>query len=102
MQKPTTKARGFDLAEKYEELSEQRAAVGYDTIPSATILQAVLAIMKNDCSKKAILSLVREQFVATWRDVVDAVRRALDHFRGCYRIPVSQVLPYNALPVPFA
>ncbi|MFZ5943198.1 MAG: hypothetical protein ACOYVD_03755 [Bacillota bacterium] len=44
----------------------------------------------------------KQQFIDIWDDVVDAIERAVDYIRGFYRIPVSQLLPYNALIVPFA
>jgi hypothetical protein len=91
----------FDLAEKYEELSEELAEVNYSTIPAATVLQATSAILRGECSTKSILGLPKNQFIGIWPEVVDALERSVDYFRSYYRIPVSQLLPYNGLLVPF-
>lgn len=33
---------------------------------------------------------------------IDAIERSVEYFRNFYRIPVSQLLPYNALIIPFS
>lgn len=92
----------FDLSEKYEELVENLSNVDYETISDATVLQTVSVCLVKECSKKHILKLDKKEFINAWDKVVDAIERAVDYFRGFYRIPVSQLLPYNALIVPFA
>lgn len=94
--------RDFDLAEKYDELQEELRSVGYDTIPESTILQTVAMLIGKDVRKKAILKLTRDQVIEMWPEAVDAIKEAVDYFRGYYRIPVSRLLPYAALIVPFA
>ena len=44
----------------------------------------------------------KEEFINIWDNVVSAIESTVDYFRGFYRIPVSQLLPYNALLVPFS
>lgn len=44
----------------------------------------------------------KEQFIEKWDGVTDAIESAVEHFRVYYRIPVSELLPYNSLLVPFA
>ncbi|HOD62502.1 MAG TPA: DUF262 domain-containing protein [Bacilli bacterium] len=94
--------RNFDLAEKYKELIERLAEQEYETISDATVLQTVSILLEKECTKKAILKLNRKKFIDIWDDAVDAIERAVDYFRSYYRIPVSQLLPYNTLVVPFA
>lgn len=94
--------KGFDLAEKYNELINRLSEVNYETISPATVLQTISVLMTKECSKKQILNLNRHKFIDIWNDAVDAIERSIDYFRGFYRIPVSQLLPYNALIVPFA
>jgi hypothetical protein len=94
--------KNFDLAEKYNELVNRLSEVDYETISPATVLQTVSVLMTQECSKKRILNLNKHKFIDIWNDTVDAVERSIDYFRGFYRIPVSQLLPYNALIVPFA
>lgn len=94
--------RNFDLAEKYRELKDVLNTVNYETIPEATVLQTVSILMTKDCTKKQILKLDKQGFIDIWDDIVDAIERSVDYFLSFYRIPVSRLLPYNALLVPFA
>lgn len=94
--------RDFDLSEKYDELIDSLSDVNYETISDATVLQTVSIFLVKECSKKHILKLDKQSFIDIWDDVVDSIERAVEYFRGFYRIPVSQLLPYNALIVPFA
>ena len=93
--------RNFDLSEKYDDLIDRLQDVQYDTIPNSTVLQAVSVCMVKDCTKKRILQLDRTAFIDSWDTVVDALERAVDYFKTFYRIPVSQLLPYDALLIPF-
>ena len=53
-------------------------------------------------SMMAALQLDKEQFIDTWPAAVDAAKHAVDYFKSNLRVPVSQLLPYKALLVPFA
>ncbi len=92
----------FDLAEKFNELIERLKSVNYETISDATILQTVSILLKKECKRKVILKLDKQEFINIWNDAIDSIERAVEYFRNFYRIPVSQLLPYNALIVPFA
>lgn len=94
--------KNFDLAEKYEELINNLEHVGYETISDSTVLQTVSILLKGECARKNILKLDKQEFIRIWNNVVDAIEKAVDYFRNYYRIPVSKLLPYNALVVPFA
>lgn len=91
----------FDLFQKFDLLIESLENVNYETISSATVLQVISLILENECRRKVILNLDKAKFIGLWDDAVDAIERAVDYFRGYYRIPVSHLLPYNALLVPF-
>jgi len=95
-------ARSFDLSEKFEDLVATLAPLDYETISDATLLQLISLIMTKDCKKQTILKLGRSSFIDTWPLAIDAFERAVEYFRNTYRIPVSQLLPYNTLLVPFA
>ena len=94
--------RNFDLAEKYEELITKLEPIDYETISDATLLQLVSLILTKDCKKHSILKLGKTAFIDIWSSAIDAFERAVEFFRNSYRIPVSQLLPYNTLLVPFA
>lgn len=92
----------FDLSEKYDELIEELRDVDYETISNSTILQVISIILEKDCSKRVILKLDKNKFIETWDSAIDAIKTTVDYFRDFYQIPVSKLLPYNALIVPFA
>jgi hypothetical protein len=94
--------RNFDLGDQYSVLVERLSEVDYETITDAVVLQTVSCIIARDCDKKTILRLDKSRFVDTWPVAVDAIERAVDYFRSFFRIPVSALLPYGALIVPFA
>lgn len=94
--------RDFDLKEKYDELIERLAERDYETISDATVLQTVSILLDKECKRKVILKLDKRKFIDIWDDAVSAIESAAEYFIGFYRIPVSQLLPYNALIVPFA
>ncbi|MEK4878745.1 MULTISPECIES: DUF262 domain-containing protein [Paenibacillus] len=94
--------KNFDLSEKYKELVEELRPLDYETISDAIVLQTVSVILEKECQKKVILKLSKDQFIAVWDKAIDAIHRAVEYFRSFFRIPVSQLLPYNALIVPFA
>lgn len=92
----------FDLAEKYTEFKKVLASQDYGTIPSITVLQTVSMIMCGECDRKAILNLNKTKFIDTWSPTINAIKSAIEFFKTKYRIPVSRLLPYNALVVLFA
>ena len=94
--------RKFDLAEKFDELIDDLKSVDYDTVPDATVLQTVSILLTKDCRKKQILTLAKNDIITLWPTAVDAIKRSVDYFRDFYRIPVSRLLPYPPLIVPFA
>ncbi len=57
--------------------------------------------MVGQCQKQNILRLNTAEFRKTWKTVEKAVEAACDYFRSYFRIPVSKLLPYAALIVPF-
>lgn len=94
--------KDFDLAREYEALAEKLKEVGYETLSEATVLLTVASLLTKECQKKHILGLNKDAVIAIWPRVVDAIERTVDYFHDFYRIPVSKLLPYNALAVPFA
>lgn len=92
----------FDLAEKYKTLITDLQGVDYGTISSTTILQAVSVLLRKDCRKKEILNLPKQEIITIWPKAVEAIKNTIDYFRNYYRIPVSRLLPYPALIIPFA
>jgi len=101
-------AEGFDLALKYDELingsdelDKSLASAKFDTVPAATVLQAVAAITNDSVRAKDILKIRREKFIANWQPMVSSMLTAVDFIRTKLHVPVSQLLPYASLLVPF-
>lgn len=94
--------RNFDLSEKFNELIERLRPLNYETISDATILQCISTFITGECTRKEILKLNKIEFIDAWNKGIDAIEAAIEYFINYYRIPVSQLLPYNALIVPFA
>lgn len=94
--------KDFDLSQKFDSLVETLEDVNYETISDATVLQVISLLLTKECKRTVILNLDKEKFIGIWEDAADAIERTVDYFRGYYRIPVSKLLPYNALIVPFA
>lgn len=92
---------GFDLSEKYDELLDDLGD-NYRTIPASTVLQVISCVLKKDCTRKQILKLDKKEFIETWEPVKKSILSAVDYFKSYFRIPVSRILPYDALIVPFA
>lgn len=98
----TYEEKSFELSQKFSELIESLTGINYETLSDATVLQIIALILRNDCKRKTILELGKKEFIETWGNVVSALEDAAEYFRNTYRIPVSHLLPYNALFVPFA
>ncbi|WP_447871339.1 GmrSD restriction endonuclease domain-containing protein [Serratia fonticola] len=101
-------AKDFDLALKYDELlngsdenDKSLSKAKFDTIPAATVLQAVAAITVDSIRAKDILKIRRDKFIANWEPMVSSMFTAVDFIRTKLYVPVSQLLPYASLLVPF-
>ncbi len=94
--------KDFDLSEKYQQLIDNLKPLDYETISDATVLQTVSMIISGECKRQVILKLDKNEFINVWDGAIDAIERTIEYFKSYYRIPVSQLLPYNALIVPFA
>ena len=94
--------KDFDLAEKTNQLIDELADHDYGTLPDIVFLQVAATIMTKECSKRDILQLDKETFIATWTEAEDAIRSAVDYLRSSLLVPVSQLLPYKALLIPIA
>lgn len=91
----------FDLSEKYDNLVEDLKKSDFETISSAVVLQAVSACLVKECAKKHILKLDKASIIKEWDNIISAFKGAVDYMRSFFRVPVSQLLPYDALLIPF-
>jgi hypothetical protein len=94
--------REFDLSDKYKELLDDLEDAQYGTLPSAAVLQTVTACITKEVRKKAILGIKKTDFIREWDSVCEAIKLAVEYLRNSIGVPVSQLLPYPAMIVPFA
>ena len=94
----------FDMQDRFQKLIKELEVSKYDTISSTVILNVLgLILSKNkECKRKVVLQLDKQSIINIWDDVISALKESIDYFRSVYRIPVSTILPYDALLVPFS
>jgi hypothetical protein len=92
----------FDMQIEWSKVGTELEEVGYDGISPSTILQLLALVIAGEAKRATILGLDKIQIIETWPKAVSAIKSAVDHFRTAYRIPVSALLPYDSLIVPFA
>jgi hypothetical protein len=95
-------SKEFDLATKYRELILELTPINYEILSDATVLQTISLILVKGCKAQQILKLDKHKFIDVWNKAIEAIKGAVEYFKYTYRIPVSQLLPYNALIVPFS
>jgi hypothetical protein len=93
--------REFDLSVKFDELVERLEPLNYETISDATVLQLIALILRKECKKQIILKIGKKEFIDTWSAAIGALEQTIEYFRSRYGVPVSGLLPYNSLLVPF-
>jgi len=99
--------RNFDLAHEYQMLVNNNGTgkdledAHYDTVPDSTVLQCIAAHLVKQVRAKDILKLPKGDVATSWPTVKDGIFNAVEYFRSHMRIPVSMLLPYHTLLVPF-
>lgn len=98
--------RDFDLLQQYEILlnsnnnGKDLEDANFDTIPAQTVLQCVSACYQEAIKRRDILKINKTDFIDIWPHVKDAIFLAVDWLTSHLRIPVSELMPYNALLIP--
>ena len=77
------------------------AGAKFETLPEAIIMQCVSAITQRAVRSRDILKIRREVFITNWEPMKAALFTAIDFIRSELRVPVSQLVPYPAILVPF-
>jgi hypothetical protein len=94
----------FDMQVKWDEFIKELKEIKYEGVSSSVVLSllALLLSRTKECKRKTILSLEKQNIIDSWDGGISALKDSVDYFRTTYRIPVSQLLPYDSLLVPFA
>jgi hypothetical protein len=99
--------RKFDLSEAYQFLLDNKGSskdledAHFDTVSTSTVLQCISTYMVKSAKRSDILKLNKQKFIDTWPVVKDGIFTTVDYIRAHFRIPVSHLLPYDSLLVPF-
>ena len=52
--------------------------------------------------KKSNFSLDKNEIIDVWDEVIECVKESIQYFKSVYKIPLSSLLPYDSLLVPFS
>jgi len=96
--------QNFDMQVKWDDLITELKDIKYEGISSTLALSMLALVLSRtkECKRKTILGLDKQAIIDNWDAVISALKDSIDYFRATYRIPVSQILPYDSLLVPFA
>ena len=94
----------FDMTAKWGTFVKSLKDIKYDGISNTVVLSILSLVLSRtkECKRKTILTLDKQAIIDTWDGAISAIENSIDYFRTTYRIPVSQILPYDSLLVPFA
>ncbi len=94
----------FDMQAEWESFIKELEAIKYEGVSSTVVLSLLSLVLSRtkECKRKTILALDKQAIIDNWEDAISALKDSIDYFRTTYRIPVSQLLPYDSLLVPFA
>jgi len=93
----------FDMTVKWGNFIKELKDINYDGVSNPVVLSLLSLVLSRtkECKRKTILALDKQAIIDTWGDAISALKDSIDYFRTTYRIPVSQILPYDSLLVPF-
>ena len=94
----------FDMQAKWESFIKELEGIKYEGVSSTVILSLLSLILSRtkECKRKTILALDKQAIINNWDAAISALKDSIDYFRTTYRIPVSQLLPYDSLLVSFS
>ena len=94
----------FDMQAKWDLFVADLEGAKYESVSSSVVLSLLSLVLSRtkECKRKTILSLDKQAIIENWETVMSSLKKSIDYFRTTYRIPVSQLLPYDSLLVPFA
>lgn len=94
----------FDMQAKWAGFIKKLKEIKYESVSSTVVLSVLGLVLSRtkECKRKTVLALDKQDIINTWEKVISSLKDAIDYFRTTYRIPVSHLLPYDSLLVPFA
>ncbi len=97
-------AQSFDMTLKWGNFLKELKDIKYEGVSNTVVLSLLSLVLSRtkECKRKTILALDKQAIISAWDSAISALKESIDYFRTTYRIPVSQILPYDALLIPFA
>ena len=94
----------FDMQAKWEDFIKELEEIHYEGVSTTVVLNLLSLVLSRtkECKRKTILALDKQEIIDTWDAVISALKDSIDYFRTTYRIPVSRILPFDALLASFA
>ena len=92
----------FDMGKKWTEFIKELNEKNYEGVSSSVILNLISLILSEnkECNRKTILKLDKDKIIEIWDAAIQSLGSAIDYFQSVLEIPVSKLLPYDALLVP--
>ena len=87
----------FHLGDKVEEYSKSIPLCYRGVADRKIMLQLVTLCLRGEVSRKAQLSITRDEMIATFDDVVKATNRAIDFCISYLKIPVWKIFAYTSV-----
>lgn len=96
-------AQTFDMTVKWGDFIKKLKDIKYEGVSNSVVLSLLSLVLSRtkECKRKTILELEKQAIIDAWDGAISALKDSIDYFRTTYRIPVSQILPYDALLIPF-
>ena len=96
----------FDMQKKWKKFIGEVKKSNYGSISSSLVLN-LLALTLGDgetkeCKRQVTLDLDKQKIIDSWERVTSALKESIIYCKQDLLIPVSQLLPYDALLVPLA
>lgn len=94
----------FDMQEKWSKFIKKLKNKNYEGVSGSIILSLLSLIISKtkECKRKTILKLDKSEIKRIWDEAISCIEESIDYFRAGFGIPVSQLLPYDSLLVPFS
>lgn len=94
----------FDMQKKWQAFIKKLETRKYEGIYNMIILHLLSVIISStkECRRRTILSLEKDAVINKWDECISAIEESIDFLKTVFRIPVSQILPYDSLITIFA
>lgn len=90
----------FNLRDRLQNFLQELVGNNYGNITDVIILQCLSTNLQENCKRKDILDITREQIEEIWDKSIDSIKKTIDFLKTDLNISNSKILPYNSMIVP--